>query len=435
MRTDDGIRERLGKLPQTLAELYKEIYERFSRYEAEADRHITINALAWLLCARETLETEQFITAISVGPVKRFNNVSREQVLQLCCNFVTYDATLNIFRFAHLSVREFLEQQPEYSASATNSLAAEVCLLHVVAASQNLATEKFFDRHRFSQRISRSQKSLSRYSDIYWATHCQLACQRRAHGELRTLLDFFMQNLDSGMPYSVWITTVRKYWNDAEIDRDICLRLMNSTAKSLFVACAFNFHEVVESYLNEGSFTNDILNEQNRSLLHVAAMHGSSEVILAFLAVARIDVSEAVLVTAAANEVSGKEVMTLLLEQRGDEVKITEEVVKAAAGNWNTGKEVMALLLEQSSDKVKIIEEVVKAAAGNGGSGKEVMTLLLEQRGDEVKITEEVVKAAAGNWGSGKEVMALLLEQRGDEVKITEEVIKAAAGNGAVARR
>ncbi|PVI03263.1 hypothetical protein DM02DRAFT_669919 [Periconia macrospinosa] len=41
-------------------------------------------------------------------------------------------------------------------------------------------------------------------------------------------------------------------------------------------------------------------------------------------------------------------------------------------------------------------------------SGKEVMALLLEQRGDEVKITEEVVRAAAGNWKSGKEVMALL---------------------------
>jgi hypothetical protein len=184
VRTDDGIRERLGKLPQTLAELYKEIYEKFSRYEAEADRCITINALAWLLCTREMLESEQFIAAICVGPVKRFNGVSREQVLQLCCNFITYDATLNIFRFAHLSVREFLEQRPEYSASATNSLAAEICLLHVVAASRNLATEKFLDRHGFCQRIGRSQKSLSRYSDIYWATHCQLTCHRREHGEL-----------------------------------------------------------------------------------------------------------------------------------------------------------------------------------------------------------------------------------------------------------
>ena len=42
-----------------------------------------------------------------------------------------------------------------------------------------------------------------------------------------------------------------------------------------------------------------------------------------------------------------------------------------------------------------ITEEVVKAAAGNEESGKEVMTLLLEQRGADVMITEEVMKAAA----------------------------------------
>jgi hypothetical protein len=172
-----------------------------------------------------------------------------------------------------------------------------------------------------------------------------------------------------------------------------------------------------------------------------------------------VKITEEVVKAAAGNRISGKEVIALLLDQRGDEVKITEEVVKAAAGNRISGKEVIALLLDQRGDEVKITEEVVKAAAGNGSSGKEVMALLLDQRGDkivvtsqlvqalaksfdalamktlltqrgdEVKITEEVVKAAAGNWSSGKEVIALLLDQRGDEVKITEEVVKAAAGN------
>jgi formylmethanofuran dehydrogenase subunit D len=172
-----------------------------------------------------------------------------------------------------------------------------------------------------------------------------------------------------------------------------------------------------------------------------------------------VKITEEVVKAAAGNWNKGKEVMALLLDQRGDEVKITEEVVKAAAGNWRSGKEVIALLLDQRSDRiivtpqlvqalaklfdalamkkllmqrgdeVKITKEVVKAAAGNGSSGKKVMALLLDQRGGEIKITEEVVKAAAGNLGS-EEVMALLLDQRGDEVKITEEVVKAAARNG-----
>ena len=53
---------------------------------------------------------------------------------------------------------------------------------------------------------------------------------------------------------------------------------------------------------------------------------------------------------------------------------------------------------------------MVKAAVGNEGSGREVIMLLLNQRGDEIKITEEVVKAAVGNEWSGIEVMTLLLD-------------------------
>ncbi|RYP53788.1 hypothetical protein DL770_010981 [Monosporascus sp. CRB-9-2] len=204
-----------------------------------------------------------------------------------------------------------------------------------------------------------------------------------------------------------------------------------------------------------------------------------------------VKITEKVVKAAAGNRGSGKEVMALLLNQRGnaiivtpglvktlvgslnglamenfltyygDEVKITEEVVEAVVGMVGGGnEEMMALLLNQRGnaiivtpglvetfagyfdalameklliyygDEVKITEEVVKAAAGNDYEGKEIMALLLDQRGTEVKITDEVVKVAAGNEGSGREVMALLLDQRGTEVKITEEVVKAAAGNG-----
>ncbi|KAK4173538.1 ankyrin domain protein, partial [Triangularia setosa] len=62
-------------------------------------------------------------------------------------------------------------------------------------------------------------------------------------------------------------------------------------------------------------------------------------------------------------------------------------------------------------------------------SGREVIALLLDRRGDKIPVTEEVLKAAAGNWWNGRELMALLLDRRGDHIPITEEVVKAAAGN------
>jgi ferritin-like protein len=172
-----------------------------------------------------------------------------------------------------------------------------------------------------------------------------------------------------------------------------------------------------------------------------------------------VKITEEVVKAAALNYIRGKGVMTLLLDRRGHEGKITEEVVKAAAKKDGSGKEIMALLLDrlvngsdmspetvataarfsdgkaiailldQRGDEIKITEQIVKAAALNYTSGKEVMTLLLDRRGHEVKITEAVMKAAAENKGSGKEIMALLLNRRGDEVEITEQVVEAAATN------
>jgi hypothetical protein len=56
-----------------------------------------------------------------------------------------------------------------------------------------------------------------------------------------------------------------------------------------------------------------------------------------------------------------------------------------------------------ANESTHITEEVIKAVAGNRHSGKYMMALLLERRGDDVMITEEVVKVAAGNEQSAKE--------------------------------
>ena len=56
-------------------------------------------------------------------------------------------------------------------------------------------------------------------------------------------------------------------------------------------------------------------------------------------------------------------------------IRITEEVVKTAAGNFESGKDVMVLLLDHRGNEVKITGEVVEVVAG---SGKDVMTLLLD---------------------------------------------------------
>jgi hypothetical protein len=172
----------------------------------------------------------------------------------------------------------------------------------------------------------------------------------------------------------------------------------------------------------------DCIDDSGVTALQLAAQSEYPDVVYALISLGG-KVTKQVVRAAAKNYRNGKEVMALLLDQRGDQITITEDVVKAAARNRGNGKEVMALLLDQRGDQITITEDVVKAAAGNEENGKEVMALLLDQRGDQITITEDVVKAAAGNGGNGKEVMALLLDQRGDQITITKNVVEAAAGN------
>jgi hypothetical protein len=51
-----------------------------------------------------------------------------QKILDLCCNLVILDKDTRQFSFIHASIREYLLQLPEYSASAINSLAVERCL-------------------------------------------------------------------------------------------------------------------------------------------------------------------------------------------------------------------------------------------------------------------------------------------------------------------
>lgn len=58
---------------------------------------------------------------------------------------------------------------------------------------------------------------------------------------------------------------------------------------------------------------------------------------------------------------------------------------------------VIDLLTDLGYKKMEIRAQVLKAAESNQQKGKEVMSLLLDRRGDQVQIAEDVAKAAAGN--------------------------------------
>jgi hypothetical protein len=52
------------------------------------------------------------------------------------------------------------------------------------------------------------------------------------------------------------------------------------------------------------------------------------------------------------------------------------------------------------------------------------ITLILDRRGDDVKITEKVVEEVARKRNNGEKVMKMLHDRRGDDIKISERVAR-----------
>ncbi|OCL07799.1 hypothetical protein AOQ84DRAFT_389280 [Glonium stellatum] len=409
---DADIKSSLGRLPPDLHTLYAELYEMLSTKPGKVQAIVFKNVLRWLLCAQRTLKTEEFLCAVSMDPQsgKSVSLASKDLVLKICNNFIVFDSQLDTFRFAHLSVREFLEQRPAYNNSTINALAAEICLWTLLSTSSNFATEELLLQLGWHTNTSQARLGKLRiYADIYWAAHCKSARGERSSGRLKMALKHI---LSGGGEASSSITQ----WNDrlwrgllsvrwlVEARWDVRMALEDTvpTANSalfagLLIACAFDFEEYIEDMVGRAVLTIQCVNTQGRSPLHVAARNGSCASLSRLLEQDRqyIEITEGVVKAAAGNRRSGKEVMALLLNRRGADVRITEEVVKAAAGNWSSGKEVMALLLDQQEVNIQIIEQVIVLIIKS--FNKNIVILLFNRQEADVQITKKVVKAAIEN--------------------------------------
>jgi hypothetical protein len=365
---DVDVQNSLGRLPPNLHSLYSEIYDFLSTTPGELQAMVFKNVLRWLLCAQRTLHADRFLAIVSIDPRSEGDTgpISKEFVLEICNNFVVFDAQLDIFRFAHLSVREFLENHPGYKRAIVNGRIAEVCLWSVLSTGEDPATEGLFQQHKLCAKPAPARAKLLRpYADMYWTIHCKLAGKERDFSGLKLLLQYILWNANGIPSLNLWSQRLQKRARTG-IHSDLRMQLEDTVTPAetfssigLFVCCVFDFDEQIEDVLRGKTSATLYLNTKGRSHLNVAARYGSCAT------------------------------LTHLISKHGPGTKLPGDVMEEAASNYRNGKELMALLLDRRGEDVVITEEVVKAAASNR---KEVMALLLERRGEDVVITEEVVK-------------------------------------------
>ncbi|OCK92067.1 uncharacterized protein K441DRAFT_615385, partial [Cenococcum geophilum 1.58] len=117
----------LGRLPESLVESYDITYQTISN-AGETSRTVAERVMKWLICAQRPLKIQELYAAVSLDSEGKYLVPAIDDLLDACCNMVVPDSELEVFRFAHLSVREYLEKREGYGLLETHKLALERCL-------------------------------------------------------------------------------------------------------------------------------------------------------------------------------------------------------------------------------------------------------------------------------------------------------------------
>ena len=249
MRTDQDVRQRLGRMPPKLEQLYEEIYQKtLNESQGEVGRSIISNTLKWLLCAQRPMNTSDFCTAV-VWKSTPAEELTKEKVLDLCHNFVILDSSLNIFRFAHLSVREFLEKRAEYTASSCHLFAAEICLLQFIGLSDCLAAKGFLRDHYTLELRGKAASTaellagFQSYAAMFWARHCQMIGEegRNSNPYFERIFRLFL--FEDFSLLNIWLQCVPMRFLPLEIE------WCRPEDRGYMVACFYGFCEIIRMYL------------------------------------------------------------------------------------------------------------------------------------------------------------------------------------------
>lgn len=270
----------------TLERLYGEMLSKIRTADAHAGR-IATRAISLLLRLREPLPPASFLRALRtpdelgashtddgplVGDSRGRNLLTMEQVLRICFHLIIEDSKVNVMRFAHTSVHDYLEQQVEFDVFRTETEVSRTCLESCLYSSSV----------ELDPQVP-LMNSFYHYGALYWADHCKIAFQGDQHDNISDLVSSFVFDDDGpSLVFQGWLEDVRLL---AELlPRHHSLKRPLSAIQShdhspAFTLCVFGLHETLSLMLPMTTFNGDAMNEEGQTGLYLACALGHQHVV------------------------------------------------------------------------------------------------------------------------------------------------------------
>lgn len=219
--TAGSIRTRLGKLPETLEAAYNEIWKEIDELSPH-EKQLAERAFQWVLCAQYPLAVKELTVAVLLDPDSDSaddmqDELDEDDVLGICSNLLCIDPELQVWRFCHLSAREYYERH-HHGEMESHRLVASASLKYLLVAPHEYAAERW----KFTRRVDiGGEHTLCRretdenecncfctYVTLMWPFHVRKQADMPVM-EIRRLIEllkqFFRSTHNSSEVYRSWL--------------------------------------------------------------------------------------------------------------------------------------------------------------------------------------------------------------------------------------
>ncbi|GLA91874.1 hypothetical protein AtubIFM57143_006527 [Aspergillus tubingensis] len=275
----EAILECLKTLPETLEDTYEGLLKEIER-KPPHDRDLALRAFKWVLAAREPLPREALLEAIRINPdsmdTKLCASISADALLALCRNLLVIDSERDVWRVSHLSVAEYFELRKSWTAAVTNLMVGKACLLFMLSEAWNETTHKF-PRYQWEETPEWScfTRTFIYYISFFWPTHIAILNPTGESTEVFSpvveLLERFLgAPQDSSAQYRIWA----QWYGEG----------LSPPKYSILAVCRFGFHQLSDSWWNNGELNLASTNLHGRTYVLLAAEYGHIQILRILLA-------------------------------------------------------------------------------------------------------------------------------------------------------
>lgn len=289
-----AVRYFLVNLPAGLKESYDKIWSQIEN-QIEPEQIIIKRALRWAMAASKPLTSTEMLAAIRVdedGNVSPLaESVDEEGLASLCKNLLVIDYQMKVWRFSHLSVREYLECKEDWSIPKAHYHAARVCLSYMINKYEHELEPSVELDEEVAGYSDESDGGFATphpfhlYMRHFWSYHVTQAKDTEMAKLGSTLKKFLGSPNESSMQYRRWHTQAGTDFHmlyprtayEYCINRNTfaSFRATGPCNAAIFAMCRFKLETVLSDWWGNADIDISRVSSQGHSLLAIAARAGS----------------------------------------------------------------------------------------------------------------------------------------------------------------